>query len=65
MDDKDRIISQYVKEKYPELLNTTDFEIYKIHIALKEFCNAFVETVKKVDFTKLKQLVDEQNIEDR
>lgn len=62
---EDEIIAQYVKERYPEILRTYDFAIYEFHTACREFCDDFVRAIRKVDFTKLKQLVDEQNIEDR
>lgn len=62
---EDEIIAQYVKERYPQMLSTADFAIYKICMEWREFYDAFARAVRKVDFTKLKPLVDEQNIEDR
>ena len=35
------IIAEYVKENHPDILNTTDFALYRILVALRKFINDF------------------------
>lgn len=55
------IIAEYVKNKYPELINSADFAFYKIAFACREFVVSFEESVKNIDFMELKKMVDEFN----
>ena len=55
------MIAEYVKEKYPELLTTCDFAIFKIGVAAREGCRSMCETLKKIDFGVLKDCADRIN----
>ena len=46
------IIADYVKEHYPEILETIDFNLYKLSYACRSFCESFSDAFKKVDFKK-------------
>lgn len=55
------MIADYVRLRCPELLETTDFQLYKLSCVCTSFCKSFGEALKKVDFTKLKDAVDKLN----
>ena len=41
------IIAAYVKERYPEMLRTTDFALYKMGARCRAFVDALTVTLKK------------------
>lgn len=47
------IIAEYIKSKYPELLYTTDFALYKLGKGIKDFVNRFKENLKKINFSNI------------
>ena len=58
------IIAEYIKEKYPELLNTTDFALYKFYCACRKVVDELKKTFRNIDFSKLLcQLKESDNID--
>lgn len=55
------LIAKYVKEKYPELLQTTDFAIYALGVKLKEFSYSFKKMITKIS---IKCVCEQQNLTD-
>ena len=55
------VIADYVKEHYPEILETIDFNLYKLSYACRSFCESFSNAFKGVDLKKLVDLADEFN----
>ena len=60
MSDND-VIAEYVKAHYPEILETIDFNLYKLSYACRSFCESFSNAFKGVDLKKLVDLADEFN----
>ena len=52
------IIAQYVREKYPEILTSVDFELYKFSLAWRNMVNDLKEAFKNIDFSKLAKQVN-------
>ena len=52
------IIAQYVREKYPEILTSVDFELYKFFLAWRNMVNDLKEAFKNIDFSKLAERVN-------
>ena len=52
------IIAQYVREKYPEILTSVDFELYKFSLAWRNMVNDLKEAFKNIDFSKLAERVN-------
>lgn len=59
------IIAEYVKENYPEILNTIDFACYRFQTAVRGLCEKVFDCFKNVDFTELKKAADEINRRNR
>lgn len=55
------IIAEYIKTKYPEMLKSSDFAMFKISIAWRSVVNGFKETINNIDFNKLAEAVKELN----
>lgn len=53
------VIAEYVKEKYPEILETMDFAVYKFGAAVRETRDKLVEAIRKIDFSGLNKAVHE------
>lgn len=53
------IIAAYVRNKYPELIEGADFQLFKLSFALKEAFDSVKRSMENIDFTKLAELVDE------
>jgi len=51
-------IAEYVKERCPELLNTTDYSLWKLGKAVSEAVQTLVEGFKAIDWSKV--LIDEK-----
>lgn len=52
------IIAEYIRERHPHMLNSVDFVIYKMEFMWRNIAETIIETVKNIDFTVLKQVVD-------
>lgn len=52
------IIAQYVREKYPEILTSVDFGLYKFSLACRNMANDLKEAFKNIDFSKLAKQVN-------
>ena len=52
------VIAEYVKERYPELIKTTDFILYSFGMAWKSTVDNLEEAIKKIDFSILLKAVD-------
>lgn len=52
------LIAEYVKEQYPELLNTFEFAIFRLRKAAEKMANDFKETLKSIDFSKLTEAIN-------
>ena len=48
---KNDIIAEYIKERYPELLNTTDFALYKFSCACRKIVDGLKEAFGNIDFS--------------
>ena len=51
------VIAEYVKERCPELIETTDFKLYSLGMACKRTEDNFKEAIKK-DFSQLLKAFD-------
>lgn len=60
MSDND-IIAEYIKERYPEVLTTADFALFKLEIACRKFANDFLESFKKIDLQEIQKLANKIN----
>lgn len=49
------LIAEYIKENYPELLQTMDFAVFKLTAACRKLANDFLESFKQIDLTELKE----------
>ena len=56
---ENEIIAQYVKERFPELLNSTDFVLYKLGLSFRKIVDDFKEAVKNIDFSKIGEQLKE------
>ena len=59
------IIAEYVKEYHPEILTTLHFATYRLGSACRKFANDFIESISKIDFSKVAQsltLAEENNL---
>ena len=52
------IIAQYVREKYPEILTSVDFGLYKFSVAWRNIVSDLKEAFKNIDFSKLAERVN-------
>lgn len=52
------IIAEYVKAKYPQILKSYDFITWKISIRIREATKKFVDAIKDIDSTELKNLLE-------
>ena len=56
MEDNDNeIIAAYVKERYPEILKTSDFALYKIGKRCNMFVTALADAFKKINVVDVMQ----------
>ena len=55
------IIAEYVKREFPEILNTLDFEKFKILYAMTGFWKELEKNIKRIDFSKLQKIVKALN----
>lgn len=53
------IIAEYVKERFPKLLKTTDFAFYRLGCCLGNVAKSFVESVKQIDFGAITKAMKE------
>lgn len=53
------IIAEYIKQYHPEILATTDFAIFNLHMAVTDFAKAFQKAIKQVGVEKVKELADQ------
>lgn len=49
------LIAKYIKERFPEILNTYDFALYKFSYVCKDVVNSFENTFKNIDFNKISE----------
>lgn len=59
------MIAEYVKYRFTELLNTTDFALYKVSYACRNLVNGFVEIFNNIDFNKLAEQLKESDSIDK
>lgn len=52
------VIAEYVKEQYPELLETFEFAIFRLKKAAEKMANDFMESLKSIDFSKLTEAIN-------
>lgn len=55
------LIAEYIKERYPEVLQTIDFAVFKLAACCRKFANDAIESLKNVDFIELQLMVNEFN----
>lgn len=55
------LIAEYVKERYPEILQTMDFAVFKLSACCRRIANEIIESLKNIDFVELQLMVDEFN----
>lgn len=55
------LIAEYVKERFPEILQTMDFAVFKLSARCRKVAYDFIESFKKVDFTKLQLMINDLN----
>ena len=49
------IIAEYVKERFPEMLKTSDFALYKIGKKCNMFVTALADSFKKINVVDVMQ----------
>ena len=52
------LIAEYVREKYPEMLESVDFAVFRLIKAWGKMVNDFSETLKNIDFSKLTEAIN-------
>lgn len=52
------IIAEYIRDKYPEMLGTADFALYKMALALRGVASSIVEAFQKLDLKELQKVAD-------
>ena len=62
---KNDIIAEYIKERYPELLNTTDFALYKFSCACRKIVDGLKEAFGNIDFSELLDQLKESDSVDK
>lgn len=50
---KNDYIAEYVKERCPELLNTVDYNLWKVSKAASEAARTLVDSIKAIDWSKV------------
>lgn len=53
------MIAEYIKERFPDILNTTDFALYKFSCACRNLVCSFKESFKNIDFNKIAEQLKE------
>ena len=56
---KNDIIAEYIKQYHPEILATTDFAIFNLHMVVTDFAKTFSKVIKQVKFEKVKKPADQ------
>lgn len=46
-------IAEYVKERCPELLNTVDYNMWKLGKVASEFVQKIADSIKAIDWSKM------------
>lgn len=55
------IIAEYVKENYPEILNTTDFALYRLSVALRKFIDDFKKAVSNISIKEFYESMNKES----
>lgn len=55
------IIAEYVKSRFPNLLATADFGLYKMGVGISETMNIIGESLKDIDWKTLKERLESVN----
>lgn len=63
---ENEIIAEYIKERYPELLETFDFTAYKLNAACRalrdEIVERFVEVFSNIDLKKIAEQLEKASM---
>lgn len=54
------IIAEYVKSKFPNILSTADFALYRLGYKLQEMATGVVETAKQIDWNAVLEKLNEE-----
>ena len=54
------IIAEYVKENHPEILNTADFALYRISVALRKFINDFNKAFSNISIEEFYEYMNKE-----
>lgn len=54
------IIAEYVKSKFPNILSTADFALYRLGYRLQEIASGFVESAMQIDWDKVWEKLNEE-----
>lgn len=52
------VIAEYVKENYPDLLETFDFAAYKLSAHVRKIGEEFAATISEMDFSGVKEAIN-------
>ena len=55
------IIAEYVKSRFPNMLATADFGLYKMGVKIHETLNGISEGIKSIDWNGLKERLESVN----
>jgi len=55
------IIAEYVKSRFPNLLATVDFGLYKTGVVIGETLNGMSKSLKNIDLNALKERLESMN----
>ena len=51
-------IAEFIKDKYPEIIQSADFALWKIGKILDDSISKFVENFRKINFTGLNKALE-------
>ena len=59
------IIAEYVKSRFPSLLATVDFGLYKMGVGISETLNETSKCLKNIDLKALKERLESVNEQEK
>ena len=55
------MIAEFIKEQYPELLDTFEFAIFRIQKHVEKMAKSIAEGIKAMNFSDLKKVLEKVN----
>jgi len=57
---ENEIIAKYVKSKFPNILSTADFALYRLGYRLQEIASGVVESAMQIDWNAVLEKLNEE-----